>query len=427
MSLIPGEPPLVFAPSVGDRQHVPFLGLPDVDLLAKADFGPQTRLAASSLLDARGSSRLRHWVRQGLGLGWALDPNLRLLQLEPAFVRSRRDNDRQRLEQQRGFLAEATGGADLLGEDLTRRGASEIAARFLDHERDAWATALIVPALAHLDFSSRVLRNNLALLEAAIDYFQAEGLDAVADDRGPFAKSRQLFSAISIRARLLRDEKFVRYLRDAYSELSDYLYGHWVQAPGLTGDAPAGVIRGLSDFVYPLQDEATTNVVVDRVGPFGLGYLANGIAGDCMGTAAPEFISHPPTSYRRALRPGEEESGFALVVYNQVLLRNRQMTGHYGLRGLRAYRRYPCGECGYHDLDKPPLGNRAKKLHGFYWHRVQTRELCLGPVFETQQRFRQMLSRAQETNAELGEDGSYYQALQETMRPEAAIEFGDQG
>jgi len=163
------------------------------------------------------------------------------------------------------------------------------------------------------------------------------------------------------------------------------------------------------------------------VGPFGLGYLANGIAGDCMGTSAPEFITHPPTSYRRELRLGEEETGFTLVAYNQVLLRNRQMTGRHRLRGERAYRRHPCGECGYHELNKPPLGNRAKKLHGFYWHRVQTRELCIGAVAEAQQRFMQMLRIAQQANAGLGEDSGYYASLRETMRPEAAAGFGDPG
>jgi hypothetical protein len=427
MSLIPGEPPLVYAPSVGDRQHVPFVGVGDVELLADAEFGPETKLAASSLFDAYRSVRLRQWVRKELGLGWALDPQLRLLQLDDPFVGSRRERDRQRLENQRVFLSEAVGGADLLGEDLTRAAASEIAEAFLDLERGAWATALIVPALAHLDDSPRVLRNNLALLEAAIDYFQGEGLDAVADDQGSFAKSRQLFAAIPIHARLLRDATFVRYLRESYSELSEHLYGYWVQIPNLTSDAPPGVIRGLSDLVYPLQDHAETNVVLDRVGPFGLGYLANGIAGDCMGTSAPEFITHPPTSYRRELRPGEEETGFTLVVYNQVLLRNRQMTGRHRVRGERAYRHHPCGECGYHEPDKPPLGNRAKKLHGFYWHRIQTRKLGYGAVADTRQHFMQMLQTAEKANARLGEDGSYYESLRETMRPEAATGFGDPG
>lgn len=63
-----------------------------------AFFGPETRLAASNLFDAHRSLRLRLWVRRGLGLGWALDPRLRLLQLDEEFVRSRRDSDRQRLE-----------------------------------------------------------------------------------------------------------------------------------------------------------------------------------------------------------------------------------------------------------------------------------------------------------------------------------------
>lgn len=426
MSLIPGEPPLVYAPSADDRQHVPFLGLADVDLLADAEFGPETKLAASSLFDAWRSPRLRQWVRRELGLGWALDPQLRMLQLDEAFVSSRRDGDRQRLEAQRTFLGQVLGGLDVLSRDLTSAEAEEVSQAFLDAERNAWATALLVPALAHLDRSARVLRTNLQLLEAAIDYFGREGLDSVADDQGPFRKTRQLLATIPIHARLLRDAKYMRYVRDAYAVYGDYLFGYWAQLPQLTSSATPELIRGLSDFVYPLQDETRANVILDRVGPFGYGYLANGIAGDCMGTAAPEFITHPPSGYRGQLKKGDKEGGFAFVVWNQVLLRNRRMTGMSGLRGRLAYLRHPCGECGADDRDKPPLSNRAKKLHGFHWHRRQTAALCDAPVSVTQLRFLGMLRHARAANADLGEDGSYYRALWETMRPEAAERFGDE-
>jgi hypothetical protein len=424
MSLIPGERPIVYAPSTGERGRVPFLGPGDIDLLAEADFGMDARLAASALFDAHRSPRLRRWVRQEIAVGWALDPQLRLLQLDAAFVDSRRARDCNRLIAQREFLAEAVGGG-ILADDLTSRRAVEIAENVLDLERSAWATALIVPALAHLDPSPRVLRNNLALLEAAIDYFSSEGLGSVSDDRGPFAKTRQLFAAICIHARLFRDSAYIRYLRDAYSEFSAHLYGYWVQVPQLTGGAPPAVIRGLSDFVYPLQDETETNVILDRIGSFGLGFLANGIAGDCMGTGAPEFITHPPTAYWPEPRSDEKSRGFALVAYNQVLLRNRQLTGPHGLRGQLAYRRYPCGECGHHPRNEPPTGNRAKKLHGFYWHGVQTQSVCSGSVPATQSRFVELLRRAEQANAELGEDGSYYAALWLTMRPDAAERFGE--
>jgi hypothetical protein len=423
MSLILGEPPIVYAPSSSDRGRVPFFTLGDIDLLASIELGSNTKLAASALFDAYRSSRLRRWVRQELAVGWALDPQLRLLQLDAGFVESRTPRDRARLVAQREFLAQAVGGNHLSG-DLTPCGAAEIAETVLDLERNAWATALIVPALAHLDRSPRVLRNNLALLEAAIDHFLREGLAFASDDRGPFAKTRQLFAAVSVHASLFRDPAFVRYVRDAYSEFSSHLYGYWVQVPQLTSGVSPVIIRGLSDFVYPLQDETGTNVVVDRIGPFGLGYLANGIAGDCMGTGAPEFITHPPTSFRPDSGDGVELNGFAFVVYNQVLLRNRQLTGPHGLRGQRAYRRHPCGACGHHRRDEPPRGHRAKKLHGFYWHEVQTEGVCNGSVAETQRRFVDLFRRAQVANADLGEDGTYYRALWETMRSDAAERFG---
>lgn len=414
----------MFAPSVENRQHVPFLGLPDIDLLRSADFGIETRLAGSNLFDAHSVSRLRQWVRRELGLGWALDSRLRLLQLDENFVRSRRDRDRRKLEAERAFLAETASGFDLLGRELTPEAALEVSGSFLDRAQGAWGTALLAPALAHLDREPRILRTNLALLEAAIDHFHREGLESPASDQGPFAKSRQLFGTVAIAASLLRDAKHLQYLREAYAEYSAYLYGYWLQTPGLVSDAPPAVIRGLSDFVYPLQDRAATNVVIDRVGPFGFGYLANGIAGDCMGTGAPEFITHPPRAYREELKPGQEER-FSLVVWNQVLLRNRQMNGKNALRGQRAYRRYPCSECGAHDPELPPRSPKAKKLHGFFWHREQAAELCRGSVAVTQERFRKMLVHAREANADLGEDGSYYVSLLQTMRPDAIERFGD--
>lgn len=401
------------------------MGLPDIELLGSADFGAETRLAASNLWDAHRSSRLRQWVRRDLGLGWALDPRLRLLQLDGEFIQSRRDSDRAKLKAELAFLAETAQGTEFLRRDLQSSAAEEVAEAFLDRATDAWGSALLVPALAHLNNDPRILRNNLALLEAAITYFRREGLASAADDRGAFAKERQLFGSIVVHAKLFRDAKFLAYLRKAYSEYAEYLYGYWLQVPGLRSDSRPSEIRGLSGFVYPLQDETGASVVLDRVGPFGYGYLANGIAGDCMGTGAPEFITHPPSGYREKLKEGATEPGFSLVLWNQVLLRNRQMQGKHGLRGQRAYKKFPCSECGAHDAEVAPNNNKTKKLHGFYWHRRQTRELTDGAIAVTQQRFHEMLTRARRANADLGEDGSYYDSLVETMRPDAITRFGD--
>jgi hypothetical protein len=146
-----------------------------------------------------------------------------------------------------------------------------------------------------------------------------------------------------------------------------------------------------------------------------------------MGTGAPEFVTHPPNGYRKKLKPGEKEPGFSLVLWNQVLLRNRQMRGKNGLRGQRAYKRFPCSDCQAHEAETPPKSNKDKKLHGFYWHRQQTRELADGAIALTQQRFQEMLTRARQATAGLGEDGSCYESLVQTMRPEAITRFGEGG
>lgn len=417
MSLIPGEPPLVHAPSGARRQLVPWLNLVDLDLLAAAEFGLETSLAASALYDAQRSARLRQWVRQDLGLGWALHPQLHLLQVEERFVLTRREQDRRRLEDQRQFLAAPFQGFLPINARISRGHAAEVGPAFLDLARAALGTALIAPAFAHLDRSPTTLTNNLALLEASIDYFHQEALHSVADDRGPFAKSRQLFAAIAVHARLLSDERFMRRLLQAYGEYNSDVYGFWVQPIGLSSGVSARPIRGLSNFIYPLQDDYESNVILDRAGGFGNGYLANGIAGHCMGTGAPEFISFPPSGFRSELRPGEQPSGFSLVCYNHVLLRNRQFTGRARGRSLLAYQRFPCTECGHHDPEKPPLDNKTKKLHGFYWHRLQARELSAGDVAVTRRTFLHLLRRAEQANALLGGDASYYAALRATLPP----------
>jgi hypothetical protein len=427
VSLIPGESPLQFVPAADDRQHVPFFTPGDIDLLGTAEFGIDTKLAASDLWEAHRNSRLRQWVRQDLGLGWALDPRLRLLQIDGKFVRSRRERDRRRLEDERAFISQTAGGIDLLHRDLSKAEATEIAGAFLEAQISAWGTALIAPGLAHIERDPRILRNNRALLEAAIEFFEVEGLASPATDHAPFAKPRQLFALVAIAPKLLVDDKYARSLRESYAEYANRLYGYWVQAPNLESDAPPRVTRALGDFVYPLQDESRTNVVLDRVGPFGYGYQADGIAGNCMGTSAPEFITHPPKGYRPRLVAGQRD-GFSLVVWNRVLLRNRKVDGERGRAGRRAYRRHPCGECGAHDAATPPRTPRSKKLHGFYWHRVHSADVCRGTIATTRRRFLRMVRGAREASVELGERvGHYYDALEHTLRRAADERFGDSG
>jgi hypothetical protein len=423
MSLIAGEAPLSFIPSLSAPQHIPFLTAADIEIVRREDLRIETRLAASSLFQAYSNSRMRDWVRRELGLGWTLDPQLRLLQLPPAFVLSRGDFDRGRLQAEQEFLADALAGVDVFGMDIGAEAAMQVATNFLDAASDAWATALIAPSLAHLDSSPRVLRNNLTLLEASIAYFEREGLDSVADDRGPFAKQRHLFATIQIEAKLLRDSKWLKFLQDAYSSYSSYIDGYWVQALNLTASASPATLRGLTDFVYPLQDETQVPVTLDRVGAFGYGFAANGIAALCMGTGAPEYVTHPPTRFKPMRKPGATTS-FAFVVWDQVLLRNISHSGRHKVRGLRAYRRHPCAECGAHEASRPPRATAAKRRHGFYWHQAQVHDLCHGTLLQSQRRFLDAVRVARAESAELGYPVDYYDSLVATMRPEAIERVG---
>ena len=56
-----------------------------------------------------------------------------------------------------------------------------------------------------------------------------------------------------------------------------------------------GDVRRLSDFLYELERRTDKPVVPDRVGQLGLGYLAGGLSGYCIGTGAPEYMRFPPT------------------------------------------------------------------------------------------------------------------------------------
>lgn len=81
MSLIPGEPPLVHAPSRGNPRLVPWLTRADVGYLNDFEFGPSINMAATDLAGAVIRPNLGQRIRDALGLGLALHPQLHLLQL----------------------------------------------------------------------------------------------------------------------------------------------------------------------------------------------------------------------------------------------------------------------------------------------------------------------------------------------------------
>jgi hypothetical protein len=79
----------------------------------------------------------------------------------------------------------------------------------------------------------------------------------------------------------------------------------WVQVANLGSTPRPADIRRLSDFLYELERRTDKPVIPDRLGQLGLGYLAGGLSGYCIGTGAPEYLPFPPT----ATEPGVGQAG----------------------------------------------------------------------------------------------------------------------
>jgi len=88
VSLIPGEPLLVYAPSSEDPRLVPWLTHADVGYLDQFDFGPLVNMVASDLAGTIKRRTLAQRIRNQCGLGLALYPQLYLLQLREEKYRS---------------------------------------------------------------------------------------------------------------------------------------------------------------------------------------------------------------------------------------------------------------------------------------------------------------------------------------------------
>jgi hypothetical protein len=425
VSLIFGEAPLARVPSIERRQFVPWFALNDRDLLSGVELlTPELMMAASSLHDAHASRALREWVRNTLGLGWALLPQLELLQLPQDFIDTRAEKYRAKLLAQRALLSEAVGGIDMRNASLGRRQSREASASLLQLEISALGTALISGSFVYDEPSPRLLANNLALLDGAIDEFEEERLADPASDEGHFAMPRQLFAGITIHARLLRETRFLQRLLDELLDRSDCVYGYWLQVPDVNSGSSSIMVEAVRDFAYSLQERSERPVVTDRLGGFGLGLLAGGVAGYCVGTGAPEFVSFPPTAYR-ASHDSAIGEGFAFVSYNQILMRNFQLRGRRARKGLLAAHRYPCSGCGHHDPDLWPQNNREKKLHGFAWHREQALRLSAGAPAQTWARFLRMISAASEASRAINDPAApFYAAMLATLPPALAARTG---
>jgi hypothetical protein len=411
VSLIPGESPLIHAPSRGDPRLVPWLTRADLPFLARFEFGPSISLIGTGLADAVLRPTLARRVRDTLGRGLALHPQLYLLQLTA-------EHQRLYFADEIALLGEPLEEtidplAELLDDDAVER----LAAHVLDLGVNGLGTALLAGAFLLREPGSVGLDNNLALLAASARYFDEEGLADAADETVRFQRPRQLFATISLERRVLRDEAFMRELLDAYVAAAPGLYGYWVQVANL-GSAPrADDVRRLSDFLYELERRTDKPAVADRLGQLGLGYLAGGLSGYCIGTGAPEFLRHPPTIPVGS--DGQKPKGFALVAYHAAYLRNFQTRGPHADRAAAAFARLRCG-CGHHEPGKPPAGNVAKKLHCFHWRVEQAANVLAGSAAENVRAFLQLVQRGEEASRALDGDLRLYAALRETLPPEAA-------
>ena len=411
MSLIPGEPPLVRAPSFERRALVPWLTRADITFLKDYRLSPSMGLAAADLADSVLRPRLAGQIRNSLGLGLALDPQLSLLQLTDEHLA-------QHFAAEIALLSEPLGEPfDPMSEPMDDSEAERLAIHLIDLSVRGLGTALLAGSFLMLEPSQVGLDNNLALLANSARYFHEEGIEHQADDSVRFPAPRQLFATISIERRVLAHDEFLNELLDAYVAAAPGLYGYWVQVANIGSTPRPADVRRLSDFIYELQSRTGKPVIPDRLGQLGLGFLAGGVAGYCIGTGAPEFLRFPRTTFIRA--DGQKPKGFTLVAYHPDYLRNFQTIGRHSARAKLAFQRRPC-RCGFHPRREPPTSTKAKKLHCFDCRALQVLELAEHPGGQAARTFLQMVAAGEKLSTELDGDLQLYAALRETLPREAA-------
>jgi hypothetical protein len=410
MSLIPGEPPLVHAPSHGDPRLVPWLTRADLSYLTDFDFGPSINVAATDLAGAVLRPTVARRIRDTLGLGLALHPQLHLLQLTTEEHQMHFGGDIALLSEPLEESIEPMG--ELLGEEV----AVKLAEHLIDLSVSGLGTAFLAGSFLLTEASRARLDNNLALLAASARYFHEEGLADGADESVRFPRPRQLFATISIERRILRDKEFMRELLEAYVAAAPSVYGYWVQVANLGSTPRPTEVRPLSDFLYELERRTEKPVVPDRLGQLGLGYLAGRLS-YCIGTGAPEYFRFPPTVSVK--KDGQKPKGFSFVAYHSPSLRNFVAQGKYADRALKAFANAPC-DCGFHEQGEPPRGNKAKKLHCFRCRVIQAAAVVAGTPSENVRAFLAMVGRGEDESREIDGDLRIYTALRETLPREAA-------
>jgi hypothetical protein len=406
MSLIPGEPPLVHAPSRGDPRLVPWVTRADLGFLNDFELGPSINLLATDLAGAILRPTLARRIRDMLGRGLALHPQLSLLQLTSEELQLHFADEIALLSEPLDEPIDPL--SELIDEDV----AEQLAVHVVDLGVSGLGTALLVGSFLLMEPSPVGLDNNLALLAASARYFHEEGIEDGADESVRFQRPRQLFATISIERRVLHDAHFMGELLDAYVAAASGVYGYWVQVANLGSTPRPTDVRQLSEFLYELERRTDKPVVPDRLGQLGLGYLSGGLSGYCVGTGAPEFLRFPPSIPVRG--DGKKPTGFALVAYHAGYLRNFQTRGKHADRGVAAFRRLSC-DCGFHAEREPPPSNKAKKLHCFHCRIVQTREVLAGTRSENVRAFLALVARGEAESRELDGDLRLYASLRETL------------
>jgi len=405
MSLIPGEPPLAYAPSADRRQYVPWLTAADLDVLDDLDVTSELMLVAHPLADAHLRPALARRVRQRLKLGLLLEPETYLLQLD-AERRAEAD-----VAPRIALLLEGRGGHHL---DLESRQSAGTLASFarqtLDSEVAALATALVAPAPLLRPSAPDTVVNATVLLDAAGAYFVAESLHTPLDTTIPY-RPRQLFAAITLDARALREPWFLQRVLDSFAAAPPSVYGYLVQVANLGSHPQPRDVRVLADFLYALEYRAVRPVLVARVGSLGLGFLAGGLAGYAAGPGVSELLRFPPQPFRRRK---DRKGGFSIVSLHHLLLRNLRTLGPNSDAGRLAFYRLPC-TCGHHDAGKPPHVNHARKAHNLFWRIRQAPEAVAGGAGW----LLEMIARAEVASASIDGEQQFYAALRETLPLEA--------
>jgi hypothetical protein len=170
--------------------------------------------------------------------------------------------------------------------------------------------------------------------------------------------------------------------------------GYYIKIAGLGDNSSLLDVTNCAEFLLGLQMRAQRPVVLAGGGNLWMAFLAEGLAGACIGLGEGEVFHFPPSSASgRQGRP----------VYHDGLLRSvNPKTEHEEARrrAHELFRRFPCA-CGHHPKGRAPKG-RERKPHTFSLRYADASTFGTGPISAREVHLAKRLLRAREIALAVG-------------------------